>query len=738
MSEYKKRESSSSQQTPQLWQRAEEFLQATRWEIQTMPVEDVQRLVHKLQAHQEEKMLEMANQTQTVTHRSLMKDMEFSEQEIAQRKAFLDFDDEDVRRLEALHDLAKSYVDGVIEDFYRHLLAVEESRRFFTDPAVLARVKAAQKHYFLRLTQGNYDSAYVEDRLRIGVAHERINLPFKLYLGAYNFYLRAVLQRLVDAYTNNPQQATTTFMSPLKLVFLDTGLAIETYLSRREEALSYLAAITESSDDAIISKTLDGMIVSWNAGAERLYGYTADEVKGQPITLLVPPDRPNELPDIFTRLKRGERIEHYEVQRVRKDGCRIDVSLAISAIKDSAGRLIGASTIARDITARRQAERRAAVQYATTRVLAEAATLPEASLKILQVICESLGWDLGELWEVDRRAKVLQCVALWHAPSVAVSEFERLTRQTVFAAGVGVPGTVWTSGTPTWITDVIHDATFVRTPVAATAGLRSAVASPIRLGDQTLGVMVFLSRNIRQPDHDLLQMFAMIEGQIGQFIERKRAEEALHHTYDELERRGEERTAELVATNAALQVEIAARKQTEEALRQSEARYRELVQERERQLIAADRLVSFGELAASLAHEFNNPLGIVLGFAQDLLSETDPSERHYKRLRIIEVETQRCAQLMKNLLNLAHPPQTHLIPTDLASVIRRTLELIAGRLRQSKVTTVTEFAPALPQVQADPQQLEQVLLNLFFHPIQIAKPILFLTLRLLRSSLPGG
>jgi signal transduction histidine kinase len=278
-----------------------------------------------------------------------------------------------------------------------------------------------------------------------------------------------------------------------------------------------------------------------------------------------------------------------------------------------------------------------------------------------------------------------------------VPEFERIARQTVFAAGVGVPGAVWASETPTWITDVVHDAMFVWAPAAARAGLHSVVAFPIQLGDQMLGVMVFLSRDIRQRDHDCLQMFAVIGGQIGQFIERK---------------------------------------QTEEALRQSEARFRVLAQEREQQLIASDRLISFGELAASFAHEFNNPLGIVMGFAQDLLSEAQPTDRHYKRLRIIEAETRRCGQLMKDLLNLARPPQAYLIPTDLASVIRGTLELVAGRLRQGKVHPVLDLASDLPQIQADPQQLEQVLLNLFFNAIEAMPQGGTLTIRATRYREP--
>jgi PAS domain S-box-containing protein len=112
----------------------------------------------------------------------------------------------------------------------------------------------------------------------------------------------------------------------------------------------------ESSDDAIIGKTLDGIITDWNQGAERLYGYTAAEMVGQSIARLIPPDLQDDLPAILARLRRGERIDHYETQRVARDGTRRDVALTISPIRDAAGQLVGASKIARDITARKQAE----------------------------------------------------------------------------------------------------------------------------------------------------------------------------------------------------------------------------------------------------------------------------------------------------------------------------------------------------------------------------------------------
>lgn len=125
---------------------------------------------------------------------------------------------------------------------------------------------------------------------------------------------------------------------------------------RAEEDRSHLAAIVESSDDAIIGKDLDGTITTWNAGAERIYGYPAAEARGRPISLIVPPDHHDEVPDILQRIQRGERVHHFETVRVRKDGRRIDVSLTVSPIKDPAGRIVGASIIARDITEKKRAE----------------------------------------------------------------------------------------------------------------------------------------------------------------------------------------------------------------------------------------------------------------------------------------------------------------------------------------------------------------------------------------------
>lgn len=125
---------------------------------------------------------------------------------------------------------------------------------------------------------------------------------------------------------------------------------------RAAEERERLAALVDSSDDAILAKNLDGAILSWNLGAERLFGYRADEIVGRPISILIPPDREEDFSLILERIRRGERVEHYETERLRKDGTLVDVSLAISPIRDAAGNVVGASKIARDITESRRAE----------------------------------------------------------------------------------------------------------------------------------------------------------------------------------------------------------------------------------------------------------------------------------------------------------------------------------------------------------------------------------------------
>jgi PAS domain S-box-containing protein len=161
-------------------------------------------------------------------------------------------------------------------------------------------------------------------------------------LGTFAMYYRA------------PRSPGPEDLRLVDLVTRTAGIAIER--DRALELRSRLAAIVESSDDAIVSKTLDGVIQSWNAGAERVFGYTAAEAVGRPITLIIPPERYEEERMILSRLRRGERIDHYETVRVAKDGRRLDISLTVSPVRDASGRITGASKVARDVTDRRRAE----------------------------------------------------------------------------------------------------------------------------------------------------------------------------------------------------------------------------------------------------------------------------------------------------------------------------------------------------------------------------------------------
>lgn len=179
----------------------------------------------------------MADVKQARIAQLLPHEMQIDDEEVARRKEFLDFREEDAQALKELGDVARKYADPVIEEFYRHVMSFEETRAFFRDPKVLERVKRLQREYFLRLTEGDYGPDYVANRLRIGTVHERINLAPKWYLGMYNFYLRLVATRLTEAFPDDPGKALSLFLRLMKLVFLDIGLAVDTYIYARESTM---------------------------------------------------------------------------------------------------------------------------------------------------------------------------------------------------------------------------------------------------------------------------------------------------------------------------------------------------------------------------------------------------------------------------------------------------------------------------------------------------------------------
>jgi PAS domain S-box-containing protein len=170
-------------------------------------------------------------------------------------------------------------------------------------------------------------------------------------------------------------------------------------------------------------------------------------------------------------------------------------------------------------------ERRLTAEYVAARALLDATTMDEAAPKILQAICEALSWEHGALWTIDREADALRCADVWNSPPLQFPEFDAISRSTAFSRGVGLPGRVWSSGEPAWIPDVAHDSNFPRAAIAAREGLHAAFGFPVLLRGEVLSVMEFFSREIREPDADLLSMLSTVGNQIGMFIDRSRAQE---------------------------------------------------------------------------------------------------------------------------------------------------------------------------------------------------------------------
>lgn len=363
-----------------------------------------------------------------------------------------------------------------------------------------------------------------------------------------------------------------------------------------------------------------------------------------------------------------------ELKQRTKAGQRIEVESRFKLIDDrSGGRLVLECN--RDITHRKQTVRRLSTEHAVTQVLVDSETPEAAWRNILEVMGEGFGWELGVLWIVNKQSQLIECMETWHSPS---KDFSGHEARPALSRGMGLPGRVWASEEPIWIANVTDETRALKLSVPAAENLHGAFAFPIKTRNEILGVIEFFSTTIREPDADLLRTVKAIGGEIGQFIERMRAETAL---------------------------------------RQSEEHLRNQAQELEHQLLASGRLVAVGELTASMAHEFNNPLGIILGFAHGLLAEMDPADAHYHHVQIIVEETSRCERLVQELLEFGRPKTAEFAPTDIEQIIRKTVDLVQPHAAKNHVETALQIDGQLPPIHADAQQLQQVLLNLSLNAV---------------------
>lgn len=341
--------------------------------------------------------------------------------------------------------------------------------------------------------------------------------------------LRAKVQGFVQLYEQREQlQRQAEQIQRLERQQFERTLAEKNAQIRESDALT--TAIVETALDCIITMDHAGRVIEFNPAAEAVLGYKRSDVLGKSVAELFIPEgfREAHRKGLAHCLATGEGPvlnRRLELPALRADGSEITAELAVTQIPHRDPPIFAAYL--RDITERKRADRRRNARLAVTQALAQAESLGEAATDILQAICEGMGWDVGLLWTFDAERQHLGCEAIWHSPNVMIDHFIDASRRMLMSTGVGLPGRIWSSGVPAWIPDVTHEPNFPRAPFAQQDGLRGAFGFPIRIGNEVLAVIEFFSREVREPDQDIQEMAATLGGYIGQFMERRRAEDVL-------------------------------------------------------------------------------------------------------------------------------------------------------------------------------------------------------------------
>jgi len=420
----------------------------------------------------------------------------------------------------------------------------------------------------------------------------------------------------------------------------------------------------------------DGYFKHVNPAWETNFGFTSEELLARPYLEFVHPQDRAATAAEAAHITSGRSTLSFENRYRCKDGGY--KWLLWSAIVRPERGLIYA--VATDVTERKRAEARLAAQYAVTRVLAEAPTLASGTPRILQAICESLGWSVGAIWRVDQKEKVLRCVETWRMPSAQVQEFDQGTHSRTFSPGVGLPGRVWSQAQSAWIEDVTRDGNFPRASLAAQEGLHAAFGFPVLLGAEVLGVLEFFSEQIQKPDRELLEMMSAIGSQIGQFIERKEAEDALRVYARDLE---------------------IAKKHAEEATRAK------------------------SEFLANISHEIRTPMNAMIGMTElALATRITREQREY--LTAIQGSADALLSLVNDLLDFskieARKLQLDRIGFDLRDALEDTMRVLAPRAQQKGIELACHIHPEVPDaLVGDPLRLRQVVVNLVGNAIKFTE-----------------
>jgi PAS domain S-box-containing protein len=307
------------------------------------------------------------------------------------------------------------------------------------------------------------------------------------------------------------------------------SLALETREAARAaaEAEARCRDIFQRLPLGVYRSTRQGRLLFANPATAELLGFTDVEALKRidsAESLYVDPE---ERARWIAQVEQTDVVMGLEMRFRRRDGAIVWVRNSARAVRDASGRMTHFEGALEDIDEWKRAQSKLAAEHATTRVLADSPRLGDAAPFILKAICESLECEWGAFWLVDGARSKLELLAAWSSPGCDLGEFEAVTRAATFAVGVGLPGRVWAAATPLLVRDVALDPAFRRREVAARSGLHGAFAFPVWVGDETIGVVEILSREIREPDSTLLLMARTIGNQLALFVQRQRATEAL-------------------------------------------------------------------------------------------------------------------------------------------------------------------------------------------------------------------